>query len=1162
MNREARSSKPSGGSKKSPSRTRSSSRSRKTKPKEKTPEPKVRSKSKTRRSPSRSRGRPRKRTSTSPDVVTNSIQNVVERLASIIVTAAVLIGVKLYTTFPIVKLLDMSLPILTTSILTAIVLSVALYVKAVYQKTANHDYGKTGNVLYDIFAGAEVNPRVGPLDVKTALLRTALITTIIYDSLLIYKEVDGKGLAQISVNAVLVAALQIVFSLDFVIFESDLLSSFTVNQDGTGLLLLLHGALFPFWITLLPKYLYLSRTPHNVWLSSIAGVVFLIGYIIHRISNHQKRKVKKDSSAVPSKDVIHSRSSVLYKGGLWGLVRHPNYLGALIIYSSWSVLALAAAPVHWIPVAISVVNLVEIATQIARVESRSEERHGAIWNSYAAQVKYRILPRHGGSRDETHSNCGLSGSHDPNSNNRTISYDRSFVYAATDRTTGGEDAIDENFNGGFVMCSANVGGLSTRMSAMSASSPPAGLMPLSLISEHKTNAPGVQPIQRTPEKIQSQAQPANLNAQQQITSQPSLGMKLGPNVANGMEIPSPSTIPFAHAQLPQDTSSLSGDSPAPGPPPSTHVQIINKDSAGLQGLDLGMNAAPAPVIPSVPLRQNDVPPSIPETIRLPIAPGLTITPIGVPAAHPPPAPSAPIQAAPVPVQVAPVPLQAAPVPVPASLPNQAAPAPSPPVLPPSAPSERTSQPVNDTPSAQPAPALSEAALAANPPVRAPHPAPQEARPAPSEPAPATEKAPVPAAPATADTAEKPRLPAVTAAPVAPVPAAPAPKGNISTPTPSTPAKATSSASEPAKPAVEAVPSAKESAAVPTSAPEAPKQSASAPTGATAPPETPSAASTTPQPPADATPLKPRRTPKRLETPRVATTSARRCRTSTKAVRKSRFDGSQRIRMVITTPPISTITLASLSGWTRTWHLLVTWRTPQSLGNRDPGGRECGNCHSGEQEVPGSSPAGEGGGTQVLPLTFLRDGQFVSRAVDLSLYRNEEQLKKRKKKATKRAKSPKKIETPSRSERSSKRAKLVKTAPEPVKRLPARGSGSIAKRRSAPVPPAASKPAPSSSTRKSSSVAQASSSASSTPAQTKKESAPSKAEAATPASKSAAKRKAAPAPASAPPADKRSRRDPTTKTKKYCTLNGQLFPTFAPFGCLLLLSFKNCQLPKQ
>lgn len=103
-------------------------------------------------------------------------------LASIIVTAAVLIGVKLYTTFPIVKLLDMSLPILTTSILTAIVLSVALYVKAVYQKTANHDYGKTGNVLYDIFAGAEVNPRVGPLDVKTALLRTALITTVSYST--------------------------------------------------------------------------------------------------------------------------------------------------------------------------------------------------------------------------------------------------------------------------------------------------------------------------------------------------------------------------------------------------------------------------------------------------------------------------------------------------------------------------------------------------------------------------------------------------------------------------------------------------------------------------------------------------------------------------------------------------------------------------------------------------------------------------------------------------------------------------------------------------------------------------------------------------------------------------------------------------------------------
>uniref|UniRef100_A0A0K8SAG0 Uncharacterized protein n=1 Tax=Lygus hesperus TaxID=30085 RepID=A0A0K8SAG0_LYGHE len=314
-------------------------------------------------------------------------------LAALLATSAVFLGLQLYLNFPLTRILDKGLPIMSASIITAVVLSIGLYVKAIRTKAMRSEYGQTGSHVIDLFAGAETNARIGPLDIKTAVIRASLISAIIYNSLLIYREAQGKELDQISINVALAAALQIIYCLDFVVFESTLLSSFTVNHDGTGLWLILYSALFPFWITLIPKYLFLSKSAHNVWVASAAGLLFTIGYLIHRISNYQKAAFKRNSSSVSSADVIHSRSSSLFKGGLWGKVRHPNYLGALLVYTSWVLLALGSAPLHWIPFAILIAVVIEVLVQVSRVETRCQDRHASAWNVYSSQVKQRRIPK-------------------------------------------------------------------------------------------------------------------------------------------------------------------------------------------------------------------------------------------------------------------------------------------------------------------------------------------------------------------------------------------------------------------------------------------------------------------------------------------------------------------------------------------------------------------------------------------------------------------------------------------------------------------------------------------------------------------------------------------------------------------------------------------------
>lgn len=73
-----------------------------------------------------------------------------------------------------------SLQLTTTGLVYGLILSIALYVKASRSPASNLNvYGATDSFIYNFWQGKEINPRIGPVDVKQVMFESTVIATVI-----------------------------------------------------------------------------------------------------------------------------------------------------------------------------------------------------------------------------------------------------------------------------------------------------------------------------------------------------------------------------------------------------------------------------------------------------------------------------------------------------------------------------------------------------------------------------------------------------------------------------------------------------------------------------------------------------------------------------------------------------------------------------------------------------------------------------------------------------------------------------------------------------------------------------------------------------------------------------------------------------------------------
>ncbi|XP_012345755.1 delta(14)-sterol reductase TM7SF2 isoform X2 [Apis florea] len=277
-----------------------------------------------------------------------------------------------------------------------IILSILLFIKGGRASIANLNiHGSTNSMIYNFWQGREINPRIGPVDFKINLFRTSMITIILINLSIAIKTIEETEiytLEHLNVGALLGTLLQIIYAMDALFFESALLTTFEIMYEGTGYMLCTGYMMYPFLPTLTTKYMLYHKT-QLTYLFIFPIITFIIGYLLYRISNLQKNKFRRNPlspSLMHLETIPTIRGKKLIVSGLWGYIRHPNYLGDIIMWWSISCISLAC---DILPYYYAILCTGLLIHRAIRDNERCKIRYGLAWEQYISRVKYMIFYR-------------------------------------------------------------------------------------------------------------------------------------------------------------------------------------------------------------------------------------------------------------------------------------------------------------------------------------------------------------------------------------------------------------------------------------------------------------------------------------------------------------------------------------------------------------------------------------------------------------------------------------------------------------------------------------------------------------------------------------------------------------------------------------------------
>ncbi|XP_061659646.1 delta(14)-sterol reductase TM7SF2 isoform X2 [Syngnathoides biaculeatus] len=241
---------------------------------------------------------------------------------------------------PVAFLFKLTLPLATCATGVSFALSAYLYVRSFWAPPhALALGGNTGNVLYDFFIGRELNPRIGHFDLKYFCeLRPGLIGWVVLNFGVLMQEVELRGSASLAM--ILVNSFQLLYVADALWNEEAVLTTMDIAHDGFGFMLVFGDLSWvPFAYGL--QAAFLVEHPQDLSPPAVAAIVALkgIGYYIFRKSNSQKNQFRRNPahpSVARLETIATATGKRLLVSGWWGLVRHPNYLGDLLMALAWS----------------------------------------------------------------------------------------------------------------------------------------------------------------------------------------------------------------------------------------------------------------------------------------------------------------------------------------------------------------------------------------------------------------------------------------------------------------------------------------------------------------------------------------------------------------------------------------------------------------------------------------------------------------------------------------------------------------------------------------------------------------------------------------------------------------------------------------------------------
>jgi delta14-sterol reductase/lamin-B receptor len=281
-------------------------------------------------------------------------------------------------------------PLLTIATLFAVVAAGLSYVAG---RRRAHLERSTGHPIYDFYMGAILNPRIGRHDLKFFFeSRIGMASWGALAILLPAAELQTHG--SLSTAMIVVSVCQLIYIVDFFVFESTLLTMIDIIEENLGFMLWFAFLVWmPFNFTLQQQYV-LAAHPDLPTAAAIALVVLnFLGYLVFRDSNLQKQRFRRDPTrpvwGKPPVTMDTARGTKLLISGWWGLARHTNYLGDLTMAFCW---CLACGFGSIVPYFYVLYFAPLLLNRERRDHAMCKRKYGADWDRYCEKVPYRIVP--------------------------------------------------------------------------------------------------------------------------------------------------------------------------------------------------------------------------------------------------------------------------------------------------------------------------------------------------------------------------------------------------------------------------------------------------------------------------------------------------------------------------------------------------------------------------------------------------------------------------------------------------------------------------------------------------------------------------------------------------------------------------------------------------
>ncbi|GER54256.1 delta(14)-sterol reductase [Striga asiatica] len=284
---------------------------------------------------------------------------------------------------------DRGLELLSMTLAFSLLVSFFLYVAGCRSRAQSSSLKPhvTGNIIHDWWFGIQLNPQFIGIDLKFYFVRAGMMGWLLINLSVLAKCIHENTLSQ---SMILYQIFCVVYIMDYFVYEEYMTSTWDIIAERLGFMLVFGDLVWiPFTFSIQGWWL-LNNEVELTTAGIIANCfVFLIGYMVFRGANKQKHDFKKNPKALiwgrPPKVV----GGKLLASGYWGIARHSNYLGDLLLALSFSLPCGISSPVpYFYPIYLFIL----LIWRERRDEARCAQKYKEVWAEYTKLVPWRIFP--------------------------------------------------------------------------------------------------------------------------------------------------------------------------------------------------------------------------------------------------------------------------------------------------------------------------------------------------------------------------------------------------------------------------------------------------------------------------------------------------------------------------------------------------------------------------------------------------------------------------------------------------------------------------------------------------------------------------------------------------------------------------------------------------